>query len=163
MITWTVLTRVCVCSLQSRTRATATLWSSERCWSGSTWRIWGSRPTPATTSCTDAVSWKRWASKTQIQTASHSGREGERESARRVKTHTLMHTQNPKPQRYSSVHSRESLYCFETIPNLFLSISTLSCLFFSPVFKRRTRPRGKSSWGTCSVKRKRCDKCLSTK
>lgn len=37
-----------------------------------------------------------------------------------------MHRQNPKPQTYSSVDSRESFRCSETILALFLSILTLS-------------------------------------
>lgn len=84
-------------------------------------------------SCTDAVSWRRWASKIQIPTASHSGREGESGHAVNayplcawsVNTHSFS-TQNPKPQRYSSVNSRESLYCLETIHDLFFCIFTLS-------------------------------------
>lgn len=54
-------------------KITATLWNWGRCWSVSTWRIWESRLTLATTSSTDVVNWRKWDSKTRDQSPNLSG------------------------------------------------------------------------------------------
>lgn len=81
-------------------------------------------------------------------------------SSGRVKTNTV---QNHRDTQVSAAGRVSIVYRQYLIYSCLPCFHSFLCSVFSPASKRRMRPKGKSSWATCSAKRKKCGKCLSTK
>ncbi len=161
-----------MCLSQWKMRITVTSSNCEKCWSEWTWRTCESRLTRVITSSTAAANWRRWALRTQTLTASLSGSRLETALTQldfyRLAPHLLLFVSSQLslsfiagtflPQ-FVSASGVLHIAWFSVMFLLFILIPFL--LFPLPVFRRRMKRRGTSSWVSCRRKKKKWGKCSS--